>query len=160
RDQPACWRCATLLWFSPLWRNECSLWYLLARASSRCGRAVICIICGTRREVHSSANAVGNNRLLCDHGRTAGPNRLNAWTICVSKHDAGRARRGHGETMSRDWLLELSRIVERESHEGDLLLQNPYDNPICKLSYDRELGCIEVVWRKYATSAQLRYVHE
>ena len=57
-------------------------------------------------------------------------------------------------------LVELSRAVERESYEGALLLQDPYDNPICKLCYNKEVRCIEVVWRKYATSAQLRYIHE
>ena len=62
--------------------------------------------------------------------------------------------------MSQDSLVQLSRIVQQESHEGFLLLQNPYDNPICKLGYDEELACIEVVWRRYATSAQLRYIHE
>jgi hypothetical protein len=62
--------------------------------------------------------------------------------------------------MHRVSLDELRRIVERESREGTLLLQDPYDNPICKLGYDQEVRCIEVVWRKYATSAQFRYIHE
>jgi hypothetical protein len=57
-------------------------------------------------------------------------------------------------------LAALTRIVERESYEGTLLVQNPCDNPICKLSYDEEVRCIAVTWRKYATSAQLRYIHE
>jgi hypothetical protein len=39
-------------------------------------------------------------------------------------------------------------------------VQNPCDNPICTLSYNKNVNCIEVVWRKYATSPQLRYVHE
>jgi hypothetical protein len=67
---------------------------------------------------------------------------------------------GHGDEMNHVSLVELSRIVEGESYEGIQLLQNPYDNPICKLSYDSDVKCIEVIWRKYATSAQLRYVHE
>ena len=62
--------------------------------------------------------------------------------------------------MSPVSLVELSRIVEGESQEGALLLRNPCDNPICKLGYDEEVQCVEVVWRKYATSAQLRYIHE
>jgi hypothetical protein len=57
-------------------------------------------------------------------------------------------------------LAALNRIVEQESYEGTLLVQNPFDNPICKLSYDEEVRCITVTWRKYATSAQLRYIHE
>jgi hypothetical protein len=62
--------------------------------------------------------------------------------------------------MNRVSLDELARTVEQESYEGALLLQSPHDNPICKLRYDPEVRCIEVTWRKYATSAQLRYVHE
>jgi hypothetical protein len=62
--------------------------------------------------------------------------------------------------MSRVSLAELARIVDWESHEGSLLVQNPYDSPICKLSYDEEVRCVAVTWRKYATSAQLRYIHE
>lgn len=62
--------------------------------------------------------------------------------------------------MSISSLADLCRVVEAESVDGVLLLRNPQDNPICKLSYDKCLGCIEVVWRKYATSAQLRFIHE
>jgi hypothetical protein len=56
-------------------------------------------------------------------------------------------------------LIELSKLVA-ESHDGAQLLQKPYDNPICKLSYNKNVKCIEVVWRKYASSPQLRYIHE
>lgn len=62
--------------------------------------------------------------------------------------------------MNHLLLAELSSIIAKESHEGILLLQDPHDNPICALSYDEDIQCIEVVWRKYATSAQLRYIHE
>jgi hypothetical protein len=62
--------------------------------------------------------------------------------------------------MNRATLAELGQIVERESYEGSLLVQNPNDNPICKLHYDEEVRCVAVTWRKYATSAQLRYIHE
>lgn len=62
--------------------------------------------------------------------------------------------------MNRALLSKLGQIVERESYEGTLLVQNPQDNPICKLRYDKDVRCIEVTWRKYATSAQLRYIHE
>lgn len=62
--------------------------------------------------------------------------------------------------MDQVSLIELARMVEAESHEGTLLLKNPLDNPICTLRYDEEVRCVEVVWRKYATSTQLRYIHE
>ena len=65
----------------------------------------------------------------------------------------------HGPPAEEPPLVELSKLVA-ESHDGAQLLQNPYDNPICKLSYNKDVKCIEVVWRKYATSPQLRYIHE
>lgn len=57
-------------------------------------------------------------------------------------------------------LAEFRQIVEAESIEGIEVSRNPRDNAICRLSYDESLSCIEVVWRKYATSAQLRFLHE
>jgi len=57
-------------------------------------------------------------------------------------------------------LAELRQIVEAESIEGIEVSRNPRDNAICRLSYDESLSCIEVVWRKYATSAQFRFLHE
>lgn len=68
------------------------------------------------------------------------------------------SQRGAG--MDHISLVELSRQVRQESLDGALLLRDPCDNPICRLTHDPDLGCIEVVWRKYATSAQLRFVHE
>ena len=62
--------------------------------------------------------------------------------------------------MATASLAELRQIVEAESIEGIEVSRNPRDNPICRLSYDENLTCIEVVWRKYATSAQLRFLHE
>ena len=56
-------------------------------------------------------------------------------------------------------LVQLSKLVA-ESHDGRKLLQNAYDNPICRLSYNKDVKCIEVVWCKYATSPQFRYIHE
>jgi hypothetical protein len=51
-------------------------------------------------------------------------------------------------------------MVERESIDGAKLLQNPYDNPICSLRYDEAIRCVTVVWHRYATSAQYRFIHE
>jgi hypothetical protein len=62
--------------------------------------------------------------------------------------------------MEQVLLVELARMVEAESHDGTLLVKNLHDNPICVIRYDEEVRCVEVVWRKYATSAQLRYIHE
>ena len=62
--------------------------------------------------------------------------------------------------MSASSLEQLMRLVERESTDGAKLLENPSDNPICSLSYDEAARCVTIVWRKYATSAQFRFVHE
>jgi hypothetical protein len=62
--------------------------------------------------------------------------------------------------MGASSLAELKRIIENESIDGIHLLNSPHDNPICSLAYDESIPCVAVVWRKYATSAQLRFIHE
>ncbi len=62
--------------------------------------------------------------------------------------------------MNSGSLEQLIRLVERESIDGVKLLENPSDNPICSLSYDRSIRCVTLVWRRYATSAQYRFIHE
>ncbi len=55
------------------------------------------------------------------------------------------------------WLQER---LSAESNESLGLLRNPESNPICDLDFDPEIPCICVVWKRYATSLQLRFVHE
>jgi hypothetical protein len=62
--------------------------------------------------------------------------------------------------MSKHSLAQLMRLVEKESIDGVKLVENPADNPICSLSYDETSRCVMIVWRRYATSAQLRFIHE
>jgi hypothetical protein len=62
--------------------------------------------------------------------------------------------------MSSSSLEQLMNLVERESVDGARLLKDPNDNPICSLSYDEAIHCAMIVWRRYATSAQYRFVHE
>lgn len=62
--------------------------------------------------------------------------------------------------MSTTSLAQLMRLVERESTDGAKLLENPNDNHICSLSYDETIRCVTIVWRRYATSAQFRFIHE
>ena len=57
-------------------------------------------------------------------------------------------------------LAKLRRILEQESHDSIALLNNVADNPICAIRHDAELPGIFVEWRNYATSSQLRFVHE
>lgn len=62
--------------------------------------------------------------------------------------------------MNTSSLVELMRVLEIESTDGARLMENPNDNPICSLSYDDSVGCVTIVWRRYPTSAQLRFIHE
>jgi hypothetical protein len=54
----------------------------------------------------------------------------------------------------------LRRVLAVESGDGRALAENLEDNPICTVSYDPSVPCLMVRWRSYATSAQLRYIHE
>jgi len=62
--------------------------------------------------------------------------------------------------MNESSITQLMRLVAKESIDGGKLLENPSDNPICSLSYDETIRCITIVWRRYPTSVQLRFVHE
>lgn len=62
--------------------------------------------------------------------------------------------------MNANSLEQLMRLVQRESLDGTKLLENPNDNPICSLSYDNSIRCVTIVWRRYATSSQYRFIHE
>lgn len=62
--------------------------------------------------------------------------------------------------MTADSLASLTETVRSESLDGALVVKNPSDNPVCSFTHDEDLSCIKVVWRKYATSAQLRFLHE
>jgi hypothetical protein len=55
---------------------------------------------------------------------------------------------------------ELTRFVETESGDGRALVRNPEDNPICSILYDIAIPSLVIRWKGYATSAQLRFIHE
>lgn len=57
-------------------------------------------------------------------------------------------------------LEELRAGLEAESGDGMELARSPADNPICSMFYDDTVPCICVVWKQYATSKQLRFIHE
>jgi hypothetical protein len=38
--------------------------------------------------------------------------------------------------------------------------KNRMNNPICALSYDETIRCVTIIWRRYPTSMQLRFIHE
>jgi hypothetical protein len=57
-------------------------------------------------------------------------------------------------------LQKLRILLEAESGDGKRVVQHPHDNPICLLSFDASNEWIVVKWRQYATSLQLRFIHE
>lgn len=62
---------------------------------------------------------------------------------------------GPGESLN-----QLRRQLQNESSDALILLSNPDDNPICSISFDQFLPGVVVVWKRYATSTQLRFIHE
>ncbi len=66
------------------------------------------------------------------------------------------SRRGQEE----EFLLQLTEVVRTESSDGARLVANLADNPICRVTVDTDIPCVLLVWGRYATSAQLRFVHE
>lgn len=63
-------------------------------------------------------------------------------------------------SSSRASLEKLARMLEQESADGVALARNIADNPICCVSYDESIPAVFVDWRSYATSTQLRFIHE
>jgi hypothetical protein len=55
---------------------------------------------------------------------------------------------------------ELGKRLLEEAEEGRLLAANIHDNPICTVNYDPRIPAVVVVWKRYVTSLQLRFVHE
>jgi hypothetical protein len=59
-----------------------------------------------------------------------------------------------------DPLRELREKLRQGSRESFRLLENFWDNPICRIMHDQANRCIMVVWRQYATQIEFRYIHE
>lgn len=60
-----------------------------------------------------------------------------------------------------DEALERLRLQLRtESNDGLSLTKDLRDNPICAVEVDQTVPCVTVVWKRYSTSTQLRFVHE
>ena len=55
---------------------------------------------------------------------------------------------------------ELERRTRAESPEGRQLADDIAENPICCLTFDPAIPAAVVVWRRYATSLQLRFINE
>ena len=59
-----------------------------------------------------------------------------------------------------DPLRELREKLRQGSRDSFRLLENFWDNPICRIMHDEANRCIMVVWRQYATQIEFRYIHE
>jgi len=57
-------------------------------------------------------------------------------------------------------FAQLRDRLEAESGDSLKLLAHPDDNPICSVSLDSQLPAVIVTWKRYATSTQLRFIHE
>lgn len=67
---------------------------------------------------------------------------------------------GFQDRQETESLRQLAQLVRTESSDGARLVSNLADNPICRVTLDPDVPCILVVWQRYATSAQLRFIHE
>ncbi|MEJ0069873.1 MAG: hypothetical protein WDO24_15430 [Pseudomonadota bacterium] len=57
--------------------------------------------------------------------------------------------------------LDRLRIeLAAESADSRALVDDLQNNPVCSVSVEEAVPCVLVVWHRYATSAQLRFVHE
>jgi hypothetical protein len=56
--------------------------------------------------------------------------------------------------------VELGKRLVEEAEEGRLLAADIHDNPICTVNFDPDIPGIVVIWKRYVTSLQLRFVHE
>jgi hypothetical protein len=57
-------------------------------------------------------------------------------------------------------IEEIARKLRADSLDSLQLLTNLVENPICAVGVDPSIPCVSVVWKRYATSMQLRFVHE
>jgi hypothetical protein len=67
----------------------------------------------------------------------------------------------HGMTVGRAKDVGvLKQLIENESSDGRALARNLADNPICTVTRDDSVPRLFVQWKGYATSAQIRFIHE
>jgi hypothetical protein len=57
-------------------------------------------------------------------------------------------------------IRKLREAVIAEPGDGETLAADFHKNPICSTVIDHGVPCIVAAWRGYATSTQLRYIHE
>lgn len=59
-----------------------------------------------------------------------------------------------------DDLEYLRQQLLAESTDGSSLVKSLKNNPVCALGVDKSIPCVTVVWKRYSTSTQMRFVHE
>lgn len=64
------------------------------------------------------------------------------------------------ESCEGEAINRFREQLAAESGDGSLLIAAPEDNPICSISVDESIPAVVIVWRRYATSVQLRFIHE
>ena len=62
--------------------------------------------------------------------------------------------------MVLEELESLRRLVAEEGNDGRRLASSPGDNPVCRIWVDSGIPCVRLQWMGYATSLQVRFVHE
>jgi hypothetical protein len=67
---------------------------------------------------------------------------------------------GGDDRQENGALARLRRLVAAEASDGLQLSVDIQNNPICSVSLDETIPGITVIWKRYATSAQFRFVHE
>jgi hypothetical protein len=56
--------------------------------------------------------------------------------------------------------MSMSCLGKAEQVEARKLLSDLQNNPVCAVRFDADVPCVTVVWKRPATSAQLRFVGE
>jgi hypothetical protein len=67
------------------------------------------------------------------------------------------------DPSGRHEVTRLRNLISRlltDSIDSAELVASPVDNPICAVQVDESIPCVTVVWKRYASSLQLRFVHE
>jgi len=57
-------------------------------------------------------------------------------------------------------LRNLVRRLKTDSIDSAELVASLTENPICTVDVDESIPCVTVIWKRYASSLQLRFVHE
>jgi hypothetical protein len=64
------------------------------------------------------------------------------------------------DDLEKTALQEIAQRLRSDSLDSLQLLSSLTENPICSVEVDASVPCVAVIWKRYATSLQLRFVHE